>query len=408
MSNREHASIDIAVGGNKTSNDIPDTETKPNPDSAAMPNGTSLDARAPLDPGSICSVLTIHKKFDKMLQQLVELPVDESPSDVKQKQLGHALVVKRILKKKTGDIETTKLQINSPHILSALRKVVKYFPEEPSLFDKKLKIQSPYPILYHHWDELDELRNTADGEERMHLDLLMEFLEREIGEDRNQACKMVENGFISFCLLWTIFKPGTLVLHEEHGHQQVFRFEGATYGKNAKTSEKYLRLQLIYTDFDGTSFERATKTADVCQTELKQPSAITSLSYFPLQYRANAEGLLERLEERGKRFLQIGGVQLQRYDGVMLAIPEKDVSQTSTSICANLTCVPRIRILPQAGSCLVFVILWVAVNLRSRSFHLSKCTDESSSTLKRLMKKTPNTSRRCRTAKAHAVSCCGS
>ncbi|KAF8245721.1 P-loop containing nucleoside triphosphate hydrolase protein [Wilcoxina mikolae CBS 423.85] len=299
-------------------------QPKPTPDPPTMVNGTSTDARPFLDPGSVCEVLTIHKKFDKTLQQLVELPVNEAPDDAKRKQLEHALVVKRILKKKTGDVDSIKLQINSPHILNALQRVVKYFPEEPSLFDRKIKTTSPYPILYHYWDDLDALRNIADGEERMHLDLLMDFLEREIGEDRSQACKMVENGFISFCLLWTIFKPGALILHSEQGHQQVFRLEGATYGKNAKTCEKYLRLQLIYTDFDGVSFGRASKTVDVCQSELKQPSAITSLSYFPLQYR-KADGLLERLEERGKRFLQISSVQLRRYDGIMLAIPEKDV-----------------------------------------------------------------------------------
>jgi hypothetical protein len=103
----------------------------------------------------------------------------------------------------------TMLEINSPHILGALKKVITYYPGEQLDFSSKFTIDDPYMMLIHHKDDLRKYREEVeDTTTKMHVALLLDYLKDEAGPKGVEINEMVTSGLITFPLLWMIFKPG--------------------------------------------------------------------------------------------------------------------------------------------------------------------------------------------------------
>ncbi|KAF8252031.1 hypothetical protein K440DRAFT_646973 [Wilcoxina mikolae CBS 423.85] len=143
---------------------------------------------------------------------------------------------------------------------------------------------------------------SANSEAKMHLKSSLQFLEREIGNDKFEAEKLRESNYISFRLLWTIFRPGDLVLEVEDSHPRLFRFISGEYGTHPSSGE-YFELQLSCTANNGVTTGRL------------RTSKITSLSIFPLKFLDEQESVKVALTARGEKYLSLQGNQVYRYKG---------------------------------------------------------------------------------------------
>ncbi|KIJ46721.1 hypothetical protein M422DRAFT_66719 [Sphaerobolus stellatus SS14] len=274
--------------------------------------GETSNATGPV--GALCELITLDHRYDKK-GKFILVPKVESPEEKQRSKFTeYALVFRRIFNNK-HELIHTRVDINSVPILQVLSEIVKYYPAHPEIFQEVLVVESPFMVLYHHWDQLKDYRDeTDDDETRMHLNFLLDFMNRELGEDSKNADRLIETVNISFALLWTIFRPGDLILDRtDRDHQRLWRLVGLEYGQNS--NGRYLSLDLSCTNYDGEDTGRESDTRILSESAVGKASLITRLAMYPIRFAKNQEEIMKKITERGEKFLSLRGIHIRRYKG---------------------------------------------------------------------------------------------
>ncbi|KAF8541999.1 P-loop containing nucleoside triphosphate hydrolase protein [Trichophaea hybrida] len=265
--------------------------------------------------GLRCEVMFLDERYDKKGEvEVVQRKGSKNDGD-ESSFSEYTIVSKRCFNLKK-ELEKNVLRIHSPHILKALAEVVHYYPEQPTRFNRPIEIEAPYKVLFHHLDELEKLcESIEDDVARLHLNLLLKFLDQQVGEETKAVKQLNANGFTDFNTLWTIFKPGELII-KGGKNPRLVRLEKVKCDEN-RNCGKYLEIYYLYTDFDGKRTGRASDSHRIYEKiEVPAPTEITALSWYPLKhYKGDVESLIQRLHARGERFLDIKEVNIVRYDG---------------------------------------------------------------------------------------------
>ncbi|OJD32237.1 p-loop containing nucleoside triphosphate hydrolase protein [Diplodia corticola] len=291
--------------------------------------GDADDAEPAEGPGSRLSIKALVERPDKENGELEIIEKDKySKSQNDSKFASHALVTKQTFDAKRN-LEKTTVEINSPHIRAALSQVVSYYPSESLKFGQEDSVvcKSPYAMLHHHKTELHqyaakavESGNAEADTITAHINLLLAFLESEMGDDGPALRNMVDAGLITFDLLWAIFKPGDVLFASEHGHPRLYRCKKAAYG-HALQGGKYFDVTCEFTNGDGLRAGTSTVSIRIWHGEVfvgTGTTAIDNLPLFPLSFLRHQDDLEERLIERGNRYLDIRGVTTWDYEGLFL------------------------------------------------------------------------------------------
>ncbi|KAF5522806.1 ATPase family AAA domain-containing protein 3-B [Colletotrichum aenigma] len=117
------------------------------------------------------------------------------------------------------------LRIHSIALINAIQSVVRYYPGQ-DLSGEYVTIPKPYPVLVHHYDELQNFRKDclSKKEDELcirqkdaaeHLRILLEYLDVEVMEDVREEQERNKRGYATFDWRWVAHKPGTTVLEKE-------------------------------------------------------------------------------------------------------------------------------------------------------------------------------------------------
>ncbi|KAH6977600.1 hypothetical protein BKA56DRAFT_588492 [Ilyonectria sp. MPI-CAGE-AT-0026] len=136
------------------------------------------------------------------------------------------------------------IRIYSTDIINALQSVVKYYPGQDLTGDSVL-IPWPYPILVHHYEELEAFLsavNKLDPEQRCsrernvneHLRLLLDYLDGNVMAGVREEKERNERGSYTFQWLWVSMRPGETLLQELKAHSEphahvIHSLEGGTF-----------------------------------------------------------------------------------------------------------------------------------------------------------------------------------
>jgi hypothetical protein len=232
---------------------------------------------------------------------------------------GHyALVINRIFDDKNR-LGSVNLRINSQHILSAFREVIKSYAPVPSDFTSPFELGGPFEMLLHFWDELDAYRcSIQHAEQRMHLNLLFDFMKHEIGPARAQLLDMIKTNQITFKKAWCLFRPGDLIYTQFMGEPWLLRCQYTSYGED-KAGGPYFQVNCTYTGYDGILVGQAQYHYKLYQKRnfgTENPAYITNLPIYPRKFVQGINSLENRLQDRGKRFLAIRDSSVKAYDGI--------------------------------------------------------------------------------------------
>ena len=268
----------------------------------------------------IWQVDRVKKDGSRETVSVKKLDAHELPNDAE-----YALVVRQIFGEK-NNLETVKLEVNSPYLLQVFRDVVRAHPAVPSDFTKPFEMESPFQMLYHFWDEITERRETIDDDDaRMHFSLLLDFMKTELGKDREHCLGMVRKKQITYTRLWTIFKPGDMVYTSVMGQPWLLRVQKTSY-EESTTIGKYMEVHCHCTDYDEHGkVGRAKQVFRILQKRKfagENPAFITELDIFPAKFLADLESLTSRLSDRGKYYLELQGVLVKAYDGLAAYLKE--------------------------------------------------------------------------------------
>ena len=238
-------------------------------------------------------------------------------------------MVRQIFGEKNS-LEKVKLEVNSPFLLEAFRHVVRSHPAVPTDFTEPFEMESPFQMLYHFWDELTKYRETVDDDvARMHLSLLLDFMQVELGKDREQCLGMVRKSQITYARLWTIFQPGIMVYTSVLGEPWLLRVEKTSYEESSRIGP-YMDVYCQYTDYDENGrVGRAKEVFRILQKSKfagDNPAFISDLDVYPANFFPDHESLISRLADRGKRLLELQGVLVKGYDGLAAYLKEPPYS----------------------------------------------------------------------------------
>jgi len=284
-------------------------------------SSTKSDDDIDLVTGSVCEIKSLVEKPKNGDTEVIEREKYDSSLEKKPFE-QFALVTKRILDEE-GKLKKRTIVINSPQLLTALKEVVQYYPEETLDFKSQASFDSPYALLYHHRAELDQYKSEKSDETTTeHVDLLLHFLASEAGDKGKEADKALSSGLITFENAWMAYKPGDLIFASTYGHDRLYVLNQTGYHKD-NCRGKYFQMSCSYTSCDGESTGTAQEHIYLFEKEDfigKTASRITSLTASPLKFldREEQERIKAKLATRGERYLEIKGINTWEYNGLFL------------------------------------------------------------------------------------------
>ncbi|KAK1969326.1 ATPase [Colletotrichum sublineola] len=166
---------------------------------------------------------------------------------------------------------------------------------------------------------------------RQHLKVLLKYLDKDYAHVKKSLYPMLDNGLITFDLLWALFKPNTLVYTATYGtpdEPRIFKAEQAEKLKSITKGELYV-IDGKYLEFDGRQFGYGTLCEEIL--EFRGARKITSLSAFPLDFHKDKESIKAALINRGKKFVQLGGVHYRCHHGLAYYKKKKTVIKVNVN-----------------------------------------------------------------------------
>ncbi|KAL0937400.1 AAA family [Colletotrichum truncatum] len=275
--------------------------------------------------GLQCEFKTYHaffKKDGKVTIETTTNPFGRSPfgSNSEDEDLSYALVIKRdYTKEDSHQPKSVTLKVNSPHLLKAFRDVIgQNYPTVASDFHSPFELKSPFQMLVNYWDELEVYRKKVESSDmRVHLGLLFDFMNHELGADRKTILGMLQKKQITYLTAWILFRPGTRLYTKVLDFPWVLVCQKTVYEENTKIGP-YLEVHCTYTDYNGTSVGEASHIVTIVQKQQfggDSPAFITDLPIYPREYVDDNE-LEGYLIERGKKFLSYRKMSVEAYDGI--------------------------------------------------------------------------------------------
>ncbi|KAF4835048.1 26S proteasome regulatory subunit 4 [Colletotrichum tropicale] len=240
-----------------------------------------------------------------------------------------------------GKYKTTIVDIKSKILRECLQDVignikgVSLFDEVPRMdpnllflyledlraYSKKLKKQEPRSSE----KKARKKQQKHIDDKRMHLKVLLKYLDKDYAHIKKSLYPMLENGLITFDLLWALFKPNTLVYTTTYGtadEPRIFKVE-QTERHNSMMKGEFYWVDGKYFEFDGKQFGYGSFSEEI--GEFRGAKTITSLKAYPLDYHKDKETFVTTLIERGKKFVKLGGVHYQSHEGLAYYKKKKSV-----------------------------------------------------------------------------------
>ena len=239
----------------------------------------------------------------------------------------------------------TRLQINSPAIITALQSVIDYYPGE-NFPDNSTVIWEPYAPLVHYQEELETYRDSfhpdkVSSNEEMchrnenayeHLGILQHVLRERSGKEIDAERQRHARGVATFEMLWLLYRPGTDVYADVNADGNYSAYVVISVSPEyVRDRPVPLKIEVWNMNYDGGRIGR-------CCTELFEmvfdgEKEITSLFAVPCEFwkersKAGEESrpLRTRLEERGKMFFKLAQRHCMDYDGLTMTWPKEHVS----------------------------------------------------------------------------------
>ncbi|KAI9163808.1 ATPase family AAA domain-containing protein [Paramyrothecium foliicola] len=176
-------------------------------------------------------------------------------------------------------------------------------------------------------DNRKELKKnqTRIDNKRKHLKVLVKYLDKDYAKVKDSLYPMLQNGLITFDLLWALWKPNTLAYAHTYGSAEVprvFRVETADRQASIVKGNFYY-VDGKYFEYDGKRFGYGNMSEEI--NEFPGARKITSLPCYPLQYHKDEEQVRKVLVERGKKFVSLSGAHYKSYSGVAYFKKKKNV-----------------------------------------------------------------------------------
>lgn len=213
-------------------------------------------------------------------------------------------------------LKQTELVIHSPHIIEAVKQVIKKYPGV-NIGDKKITMLGRPACLFHYRKELvDYGRQLQDKTAAEHVAFALNYMSKALADDivhyKNCTAKRDQPPGLDFDRLWMEYKPGDLIFVKRPRETWIGRLMSMT--KHGIFSPWWsLKLERIITMIG--EFYYAYETSVI--------SSYDGFKYFkdlntiPLRFHPDRQSIEQKMIERGKAFHALKGVHHRFYNGIV-------------------------------------------------------------------------------------------
>lgn len=238
----------------------------------------------------------------------------------------YSVILRRTIKKESPNITEITFEIQSESLRKEFRELVT--DSAAGIVDlaaDPIMIEQPFKLLFHSRDKIQNYANKSP-ELTKEMKLVADFLED--NEELRETQKMYEQLWprkkTNYPLLWTIYRPGELVVLSVRGITELWLFQRAFETCDSDGN----RLWAVCgrgIDYDGTRLGLVERRMDIPIfagiIDIESLSVIP-LDAYPEKYR---EELKKRMTDRGKQFEQLLASRHCSYEGpVWVPSPKKN------------------------------------------------------------------------------------
>ncbi|OAA67111.1 aaa family ATPase [Niveomyces insectorum RCEF 264] len=232
-------------------------------------------------------------------------------------------LLREVLQAVIGDVKGVSLVEETPKLdpnllflyVEDMRDYVKALKKAKPSGDKKAR-------------KKEQKRNEK---KRRQLKVLVKYIDKDYEAVKKSLNPMLENGIITFDLLWALWKPNTLAFSTAYGspdQPRVFKAEMSEKHFSIMKGDFYY-IEGKYFEYDGKRFGFGSVADEI--GGFRGARKITSLPVYPLKYHKNEAQLRQELIDRGKKFVALSGVQYKSYDGMAYYKKKKETIKVNIS-----------------------------------------------------------------------------
>ncbi|CAK5277207.1 unnamed protein product [Mycena citricolor] len=238
----------------------------------------------------------------------------------------YSFVVVRTIPQQENQKPTFKIVIKSAYLAKALRDVIQTWPGvswnadplelEPEIFLTWLSSLTAYR------DKLSATKSLTEQDSHVlsSVNLLLSFLAQDYRTTISTITRLTAHGEITWDLLYAILVPRTLIVGRcaVTGHERLFVLQ--SFQRTAVEGVAVFQLSLEAVDLVDRPATQTVGVGRVTAVALipffKGAMRIDQLDAFPVQFHPNEAQLRQRIVQRGKRWLEMAGIQHMQYDGI--------------------------------------------------------------------------------------------
>ncbi|KAI9163968.1 ATPase family AAA domain-containing protein [Paramyrothecium foliicola] len=237
------------------------------------------------------------------------------------------------------------INLISPPLIEALRCIVDYFPDI-DFSGKTIKILEPYSVFTFYEEQLTEYRERllkAVGEEPLtcsnkwaakHIGIAQDFVKKYTQEAVKAEKERHARGYVTFDMLWLLFKPGSDVYYDIHnlGEHEPYVVKNVDFSIVNGTTNTY---SIGVWNMDADSNYVGPMESALTIERFAGEKEIISLQTYPCEYLRFSEDVndedLELIKkhfiQRGKKWFNIRRKSRSYYfDGHTITFPRRSFS----------------------------------------------------------------------------------
>lgn len=268
--------------------------------------------------GEDCELHVYERRFDTRGEEIV-LRAGTKSSFMPPKRKSHraCLVLNRHFDRR-GTFSYTELEIQSLHIVKALRKVIGTYPGV-DFAAKFVTIKEPPRCIFHYQDELQQHAEASENDQlKSHIQLCLEYMKKILNQEIKMFKASIFNVSVSSELehrhLWIVFKPGCLVYEKKKGIERLLRLRRIRDIKEEDSEQiKSWRLSTDFIYYRGSDIGFVHDRIEIERYDGCKP--LCELAAVPLHFHPEKERIQHDLVERGRKFLSHCGIHHRFYDG---------------------------------------------------------------------------------------------
>ena len=213
---------------------------------------------------------------------------------------------------RNGEVRDTKLEIQSRHVIKALREVIGTYAGV-DFATKTVSITEPPRCLYHYQDEIRRYAEASnDKQEKSHILLCLQYMEKSLHREI-KISKSSNSPELEYRDLWMAFKPGCLI-YEDMGDFEILSRLRSMYDEENYEEPKSWALSTEVIGYWGKEVGVRLKRIRIKQYSGCKP--ICELAAIPLHLHPKEEKIRYDLLKRGRKYLSLGGIHHCYYEDV--------------------------------------------------------------------------------------------